>query len=119
MKNKIFFAMVVPVLCFGADFTREQICKATIATVMFKQPSIMVSKKLADGDVKVFYARNDGTKWAYKCKINEQNILWGSIDGRWRNEDIITYSTQKQTITINKTTSGTERIIKSFEKNQL
>lgn len=119
MKDKIFFAMLVPVLCFGTEFTREQICKATIATVMFKQPSIMVSKKLSNGDIKVSYIRNNGTKWAYKCKINGQNILWGNIEGRWRDEDIITYSTQKQTITINKITSGAERTIKSFEKNQL
>jgi hypothetical protein len=44
MKYKMFFAMLTPALCFGVEFTQEQICKATIATVMLKQPSIMTSK---------------------------------------------------------------------------
>jgi hypothetical protein len=92
-----------------ADLNTDQICRAGIATIMGKSPSIITvdSKK---GDVKYlsYIRKEDNTKWKYKCQVKGFRIHWGSIDsdgteGRWRTnpaDDQVIFETDIDTITV-------------------
>lgn len=66
-------------------FSEEAICKSGIATRMGRDPSIIAIDGTLDGVIFLSYTQpDDGTHWAYKCKLEGDRILWGSKTGRWR-----------------------------------
>lgn len=91
-NNKTIFAITLAFtsLSAHADFTTDQICRAGIATIMSKDPSIIsIYKKSGDVKYLAYIRKSDGSKWSYKCKIKGFRIHWGSIrsdgsEGRWR-----------------------------------
>lgn len=67
--------------------TPSMICKAAIATVMAKDPAIIQTRPAVDGTITLSYIRSsDRSTWSYKCKTNGNQIMWGSLSGRWRND---------------------------------
>ncbi len=66
-------------------FSMNQVCKAGIAKIMGRNPSIIQIDRVAKGVIYLSYVRQDDkTKWKYKCKIEGNRIIWGSDTGRWR-----------------------------------
>jgi len=70
----------------GAEkITTEAICRFAIAARMGRDPSIVAIESARDGVVFLSYTHpDDGTHWAYKCRLAGNQIIWGSKDGRWR-----------------------------------
>ncbi|PKF49848.1 hypothetical protein [Enterovibrio nigricans] len=76
------------------DFTQLQICKASLAAIKGKSPSIMsVDKTEVDADTEldifhISYKRpDDGKKWLYRCKVDKTRAVWSQgQDGRWRDQ---------------------------------
>lgn len=87
-----------------APFTREQICRAAIATLMGQRPTIVkVTGGYADV-VNVVYARpGDGKKWANRCRLEGSRVMWASDPGRWRTDpldEVVTFGVSGDTLTI-------------------
>jgi hypothetical protein len=92
------------------------VCKATIGAVMNRDPSIMVAADRGDL-ISVSYTRDDGTSWAFKCKIQGSRVLWGNLDGRWRDTSMdsqISYRVDGNTVTITELYSDGSRSEDSF-----
>ncbi len=75
------------------DFTEEQICRATLAAIKGKRPSVIaVDKVLSDKETKLdlFYLSyqrpDDGQKWYFRCKVDRTRVVWAQGDGRWRDQ---------------------------------
>jgi hypothetical protein len=75
------------------------LCKGAIATIMYKDPSIM-NGTMHGNEARIGYTRKaDGSKFEMKCKFPKKGlIIWaGKIDGqwgRWRDhtaDSIVTY----------------------------
>ena len=67
----------------------EQICKAAIAKIMGRKPSIMKSHTGKDNVVYISYRRpDDNSYWRNKCRLQESKVIWASDNpgdtGRWR-----------------------------------
>jgi predicted NAD/FAD-dependent oxidoreductase len=69
-------------------------CRAAIASVMGREPSIIRIVSRADDVVRVGYTRDDGTKWQNECRVTGNKVEWRTYEngrsGRWRTEDSIT-----------------------------
>ena len=66
-------------------FTYSQICKAGIATVMGRDPKAMIVGVHGRDFLLISYSRTeDEALLIYKCKILNDRIHWGNVDGRWR-----------------------------------
>ena len=92
-----------------ATFTKNQICKAGIAKIMGRDPSIIKIDSKSGETIYLSYVRQDDkTKWKYKCKINGNQILWGSYTGRWRTHAMdskVRYKIRGKSITVTETFS--------------
>lgn len=89
-----------------------RVCRASIATVMGRDPSI-IRVVANDGNVvSVRYTRDDGTVWNSRCRVEAGRVTWAAIEngrpGRWRTEDRITYVVDGDQITITESMMGTE-----------
>lgn len=93
----------------SSDLAR--VCRAAVAHMMGKSPSIMKVKSNSGGVVRIQYRRpDDGTVWKDDCRLEGQRVMWRSVDavgasgpGRWRNhpdDEVITYSIDGKTIRI-------------------
>lgn len=68
-------------------FNDQQICIATIATTMGRDPSIINVNSVKDGVVNLSYFRSkDGKHWKYRCKLDGQRAVWATDSGRWRTD---------------------------------
>jgi len=91
----------------GADkssFLSAQICKAGIAVVMGRDPKIIKVDRAQGHAIYLSYVRaDDGKRWAYKCKIEGDKIIWGADDGRWRthpDDSVITFNVRASILTV-------------------
>jgi hypothetical protein len=90
--KKIFISMLVIIISmpisYAAEkdtFTKNQICKAGIAKIMGRNPTGMNIDRITEKTIFISYVRTDDRKkFSYKCKINGNRIIWGSVSGRWR-----------------------------------
>jgi hypothetical protein len=84
----MFIALIAISTSSAADkskFTKNQICKAGIAKIMGRDPAIIKIDRTSGETIYLSYIRQDDkTKWKYKCKLNGNQIIWGSDTGRWR-----------------------------------
>lgn len=105
------------------EFTNEQICKATIATVMSKDPSIINIDKVSGKVISLSYIRNaDSSKWAYRCKTEGSKAIWASDTGRWRTHALdskITFSANGNTLKVTEKYNDGSATKKSFSSKQL
>jgi len=80
------------------------ICKAGIAAIMGRSPSIMKASNIDGPVIGISYIRkDDGTKWALKCRILGNKIIWGNSDGRWRTDPldgVVNYKIEKDSIVV-------------------
>mgnify|MGYP000019047430 CR=1 FL=1 len=92
-----------------ADLNTDQVCRAGIATIMSKSPSIVtVDERKGDVRYLSYIRQSDGSKWGYKCQVKGFRIHWGSIrndgsEGRWRThpaDDQVVFETGIDTITV-------------------
>jgi hypothetical protein len=74
--------------CGGADkgsFTEQQICKATIAATMGRNPSIVKISSVQGNVTYLSYVRkSDNTQWKVRCKLEGNRVIWAADNGRWR-----------------------------------
>ena len=107
----------------------KSICRAAIGTVMGRDPGI-IKATISDAnpkEVELFYIRqNDGTRWEYKCKLEDNRAIWGIPSGRWRTlpEDgtvtfTISGSGDSASVTIEDKLGGSTISTKSFKLKQL
>ena len=101
------------------SFTKDEIAKFTISSVMNQPPSIM-SIKAENGIYVVSYRRpSDGQHFEYKIKFEGANkVIWGSRNGRWRDtrqDEQITYREQGDQLIITQTFEDGSTINKEFE----
>lgn len=86
------------------NFTKSDVAKYTIASIMGQSPSIIKTRKDGENYI-VFYSRpSDGQKFSYKIKFeNENKVIWGNSDGRWRDssyDEKITYAEDNGKLTV-------------------
>ena len=64
--------------------TNAEICKAAISA-LFARPIPIMRVQKNGGIYFVSYTRDeDKTFWHYKCKVVDDDVLWGVPEGRWR-----------------------------------
>ncbi|MCK0768099.1 hypothetical protein [Chromohalobacter canadensis] len=69
----------------SAPFRKAEICRAGVAAAMGRSYSITQIDGTQGSVYYVSYTRpQDGKQWRYRCKIDDNTIIWASIDGRWR-----------------------------------
>lgn len=68
----------------AADFSHDMICKAAIATAMYKPVEILKSEKKEDLTTVSYVRKADGQSFFYQCKIDQSKVVWRTkIDGAW------------------------------------
>jgi hypothetical protein len=89
----------------------EDVCRAVIGTIMGRDPAIMRIDRTASEAILLSYTRpDDGTRWSYKCRLQDGRALWGNADGRWRTDPAdgtITYRVSRGTVTVTDSETGT------------
>lgn len=78
---------------------RGRICRATIASIMGRDPNIIRVVSNSGEVVRVRYTRDDGTVWNQQCRVStDGQVTWAGIEngrvGRWRTEDAISYTVE-------------------------
>jgi hypothetical protein len=112
--------------CGGVDkgsFTDQQICIASIASAMGRDPSIIQIDSLKGNVSYLSYIRpDDGKKWAYRCKLDGKKVIWASETGRWRDgqyDSIITFSVSGNQIDISEQYDDGSGETKKYNSSQL
>lgn len=126
-KTLIIFATTIIFSNIGyteqTKFNHKEICTATIAIVMGKDPSIIKIDDLKNDTVFLSYIRkSDNKHWAYRCKLEGPHVIWSSANGRWRTHALdskITYKIHDNNLEITEIYSDKSKTIKSFTTNQL
>ena len=107
----------------ATSFSDEQICKAGIATLMGRSPTIIKTTGKEGNVVFFHYVRpTDGSKWSYRCKVEGIRIIWASDTGRWRthsDDERITYRASGDTLEIIQTFTDGSSVNKQFTRQQL
>ncbi|MCD8561167.1 MAG: sel1 repeat family protein [Shewanella xiamenensis] len=67
------------------NFSDQQICIATVAATMGRDPSIIKIDSI-QGDITYlsYFRSDDGKHWKYKCKLDGERAMWATDTGRWR-----------------------------------
>ena len=85
----VVVAMALPA-CGGQNkgsFTDQQICIATIAAVMGRDPSIIkIDSVQSDITYLSYYRQDDETHWKYRCELDGEKVIWATDTGRWRTD---------------------------------
>lgn len=127
-RSLSLFAFAIAVTGCGNNvdmgaFNKQQVCKATISTVMGKSPSIMNIDRTEKDITYISYIRpDDGTNWAYRCMFDGSTIIWASDTGRWRTDKAdskITFSINGSTLTISEKYGDGSATDKSFTLQEL
>lgn len=126
--NKVACVGVIILIagCGGVDkgsFTGQQICVATVATSMGRDPSIIkVSSSQENITSLSYYRSEDGKYWKYRCKLEGDKVIWASDPGRWRTgqyDSKITFSVDGDSLNILENYSDGSSTTKTYNKNQL
>lgn len=105
------------------EVTPSMICKAAIATVMAKDPAIIQARPAGDGTITLSYVKSsDRSTWSYKCKTSGNQIMWGSLSGRWRNDPMdgkVSFQKKDGTLSVQEKYSDGSVNERIFEANSL
>lgn len=90
-KLLLFVPLVFTAPVQASEATVGQVCKAASAAMFGRDHKIMQLDKVEAGIAYVHYIRqNDGTRWAIKCKLIGDQVMWASDNpdstGRWRDD---------------------------------
>ena len=103
------------------SFSKEDIARFTISAIM-SQPSNKIKVEFLNGLYFVSYIRkSDSKKLEYKIQIDEKKVIWGDIDGRWRNgeyDEIIYFEESDNKLKIIQIFSDGSSNIKEFHKGE-
>lgn len=123
----IYFAIIRPIMQLhepsdtasdNPSIQHHQICKAGIATIMGRDPSIITPSNISGPIIGLSYIRNnDGTKWSYKCKVAGNTIIWGNSDGRWREDPldgVVTYKVVGDSVVVSERHTDGSETVKEF-----
>jgi len=103
--------------------TESQICKAGIATVMGKAPSIISITGSRNNIVFLYYIRgSDGSRWEFKCKVSSDEIIWATANGPWRTrsgDSDVEFSVTGDRLTITEKFSDGSARSRNFNVSQL
>jgi hypothetical protein len=106
-----------------ASLSQQQICKAALGTIMDRDPSLMTITKVEAGVVYLNYIRKgDDSRWAYRCKIDGDRVIWASDTDRWRSDsqdEIVTFSYDSNSLIIKDKYIDGSSTIKTFKLSQL
>lgn len=88
-----------------------RVCRAAIASIMGRDPSIIVVDSNDGAHINVSYRRpDDGKIWRNHCSIIGDRVNWAAIfngeQGRWRTEDDIRYVLSGSSIKVTLRTEG-------------
>ncbi|WP_103120578.1 hypothetical protein [Methylopila sp. Yamaguchi] len=105
---------------FAKDIGVPEICKATIAKVMGRDPRIIRTDTQESGIYYLSYVRDDGTLWSYRCRLEGNQVIWASDKGRWRthpDDETLTYrlSQDRRSLTISEKFSDGSSTEASFK----
>jgi hypothetical protein len=104
-------------------FTESQICRATVAAVMGRDPAIVKVERTDNGVVRLYYFRpDDGKRWDYRCKVEGQKVVWATAEGRWRThsqDETIQFVSTGEVLTIEQRFTDGSKSTKAFTAKQL
>ncbi len=104
-------------------FNTQQICRATIGTIMGRDPKIIKVNKVDADVIYLSYTRaDDGSVWSQRCRIEGSKVIWATTTGRWREhplDEVITYAVTPTALTINQKFSDGSTSAKSFTRADL
>ena len=114
-----------PVL--ASEVTVGQVCKAASAAMFGRDHKIMQLDKVESGIAYVHYIRqNDGTRWAIKCKLIGNQVMWASgkpdSTGRWCDDpadSTVRYAVEGKKIIITEAYSDGSSSSNSYTLKQL
>ena len=131
MKRIVHFSLGVAALMHSlgsiaaesGDFSKSQICRATIGAIMGRDPKIIKMDKAEADVIHVSYIRaNDGTAWNQRCRIQGMKVIWATETGRWRDDpldEVISYTVTPTTLTIRQKFSDGSSSAQSYTRAQL
>ena len=130
LQRYLGLLLVILLVSFGSDsfagnrsFSDVQICKATISSIMGRDPRIIQVDRIAGDIIYLSYIRpDDGRKWAYRLKLQGNRVIWASDVGRWRNSEYdskIVYSIAGDVLSIEEKFSDGSKLKKSYSFSQL
>jgi hypothetical protein len=71
----------------AAPFEPEAICRTAIASIMGRDPKLLQVTRVAGDILFLSYVRPiDNFVWDYRCKIQDNRVVWASEPGRWRED---------------------------------
>jgi len=104
-------------------FTYSQICKAGIGTVMGRDPETMFAGVDGRDFLLISYKREKGGElFTYKCRIIDNRIYWGNVDGRWRDDSTdstLTFYTEGERLFVQDRFPDGSSILEQFAISQL
>ena len=116
--------LTLPLTAHAQDFSKEQICKATIAVEMGRQTEGMAVVEGGDTPVISYRRADDGKRFTFGCKVSGNRVVWRGYFhdekswGRWRNDvndAMVTFTSRGDELTITSDMVGT----KTFKHSQL
>lgn len=128
MKKLLLLApLIFSSSLYAAEANVGQVCKAAAASMFGRDHKIMKLDKIESGIAYVHYIRkNDGTRWAIKCKLINDQVMWASNNpdssGRWRDhpeDSIVKYSVDGKKMTITETYSDGSNTSNTYPLKQL
>lgn len=107
-KTLLLVPIVFSSSLYAAEVNVGQVCKAAAASMFGRDHKIMKLDKIESGIAYVHYIRkDDGTRWAIKCKLIGDQVMWASDNpdstGRWRNDpadSVVKFTVNGKNITI-------------------
>ena len=97
---------------------QDGICKAAVAAMMGRNPKIMTIDRREGGIVHLSYIRkDDGSHWAYRCRLEGDRVIWASDTGRWRThpaDEKILYSVSDAGVTITQAWTDGSKSVDTF-----
>ncbi len=126
-KLLLLFPLVFTAPVMASEVTVGQVCKAASAAMFGRDHRIMQLDKVESGIAYVHYIRqNDGTRWAIKCKLIGDQVMWASDNpdstGRWRDDPAdgtVTYAIDGRKIIITEIYSDGSSTSNSYLLKQL
>lgn len=103
------------------NFTYEDIATFTIASVMGQPIKIIKTSKSKELYLVSYIRKSDKQKFEYKVKFDGNNVIWASIEGRWRNskyDEKISFEENGQKLIIITTFSDMSQNIQEYKKGE-
>src|SRR5271168_3788609 len=70
----------------ASAFEVEAICRTAIASIMGRDPKTMQVTLIVGDVLFLTYVRPmDNFVWTYRCRIEDDRVVWANEPGRWRN----------------------------------